>query len=165
MLRYPLDPEHARILISSFSLGCPKEIIDVLSLIVSGPVWIDRPSDRDSAVEARAKFIHRDGDHLTGLNVLRAYTALNENKPRWCKANHVNIKTLSAALKVRDQLRELAERDGKDWKVSCGSEAELVMRCLLQGLFMNSAVIQPDGGYRQTAGNLVRRVDPHGLSS
>lgn len=158
MIHYPLDPEHARILIASFELGCPSEIIDLLSLVVSGPIWIDRASDRDSAAAARTKFLHRDGDHLTSLNVLRAYLALKEDKGRWCRENHINGKTLSAALRVRDQLRELAERDGKDWKVSCGSEAELVIRCLLQGLFMNTAVIQADGSYRQTAGSLVRLI-------
>lgn len=156
MLRYPLDPEHARILVASFALGCPNEIIDVLSLIVSGPVWINRASDRESAATARAKFIHKDGDHLTGLNVLRAYLALKEQRGKWCRDNHVNAKTLSAALRVRDQLRDLAEREGKDWKVSCESEMEVVVRSLLQGLFMNTAIIQADGSYRQTAGNLVR---------
>jgi len=155
MLHYPLDPEHARILMASFTLGCASEIIDIVSLVVSGPVWIDRASDRVSAATARAKFIHRDGDHLTGLNVFRAFLAANESRGRWCRENHVNAKTLSAAMRVRDQLRELATRNGKDWNVSCGSETEVVVRCLLQGLFMNTAIIQADGTYKQTAGSLV----------
>lgn len=162
MLRYPLDPEYSRILIASFDLGCPSEIIDVLSLFNAGIVWVDRSSDRDAAATARAKFVHRDGDHLTAMNVLRAYVALKDQDQksnvkigRWCKENFVNHKTMVAAVKVRDQLRELAQRNGRDWKVSCGSETELVIRCLLQGLFMNTALIQADGTYKQTAGNLV----------
>jgi HrpA-like RNA helicase len=69
MLKYPLDPPHARILISSFDLGCPSEIIDILSIVNSGPLFIDRAADRESAATSRTKFIHRDGDHLTQLNV------------------------------------------------------------------------------------------------
>lgn len=190
MLHYPLDPSHARILIASFTLGCPNEIIDILSLIVSGPVFLDRPDSREISAAARMKFIHRDGDHLTGMNVLRAYFEIKDQRREsagrsgngngiangngngngngdrigtgvggglvaWCKDNQVNGKTLQAALKVQGQLRQLAERHGKDWRVSCGNETGIVMRALLQGLFMNTAVIQADGSYRQTAGSLV----------
>jgi HrpA-like RNA helicase len=159
MLKYPLDPPHARILIASFSLGCSSEIIDILSLINSGPLFIDRSSDRESAALSRAKFIHRDGDHLTALNVLRAYIDLksqdNKGVGKWLKDNHVNGKTIQHALKVREQLRELARRDGVDPGLTCGSESEVVGRCLLRGLFMNTAIVQSDGSYRQTAGSLV----------
>ena len=158
MLFYPLDPTHARILLASFDLGCPSEIIDILSLLVSGPIWIDKSSEQDAQKSARLKFLHREGDHLTGLNVFRAYIALREQQSafgKWCKDNYVNSRTLAAAIKVRDQLRDLASRDGRKWNVSCGSETSLVMRSLLMGMFMNTAVIQADGTYKQTTGNLV----------
>ncbi|WVN89551.1 uncharacterized protein L203_104776 [Cryptococcus depauperatus CBS 7841] len=174
MLCYPLDPPHSRILLASFDYGCPNEIIDIISLInAGGNVFVDRPNDREEASKARAKFIHREGDHLTGMNVLRAYVELKESNANisstpkqnqslagWCKDNHVNSRTLAQALKVRDQLRGLSERYGKDWRVSCASEWGMVGRALLQGLFMNTAVIQADGSYRQTAGNLTVKIHP-----
>jgi ATP-dependent RNA helicase DHX33 len=52
-------------------------------------------------------------------------------------------------------LRDLVRREGHDPDASCGREDEAVRRCLLSGLFMNTAVIQADGSYRQTAGTLV----------
>ena len=158
MLFYPLDPSHARILIASFELGCASEIIDILSLINSGPVWIDRASDRENAAQARLKHLNQDGDHLTALNVFRAYLAIrdqNQGMGKWCKDNHVNKRTLDAALKIRTQLIELAIRDGRRPEVTCGTETSLVIRALLRGLFMNTAVVQADGTYRQTAGSLV----------
>ncbi|AFR92854.2 ATP-dependent RNA helicase prh1 [Cryptococcus neoformans C23] len=173
MLRFPLDPPHARILLAAFEYGCANEIIDIISLVnAGGNVFIDRPNDREEAAQARQKFIHREGDHLTMMNVFRAYTELKESKSSshsnsssqslvgWCKDNHVNSKTLAQALKVREQLRELSERLGKDWKASCGSEWGMVGRSLLQGLFMNTAVIQADGSYRQTAGSLTVKIHP-----
>lgn len=36
----------------------------------------------------------------------------------------------------------------------------MVGRSLLQGLFMNTAVIQADGSYRQTAGSLTVKIHP-----
>ncbi|ODN82667.1 hypothetical protein, variant 1 [Cryptococcus amylolentus CBS 6039] len=177
MLLFPLDPPHARILLASFALGCPAEIIDILSLAnAGGNLWVDKVSERDQAAEARSKFINREGDHLTGMNVLRAYLELKEAKQDpssaargldtsqtlqgWCKTNHVNAKTLTQAIKIRAQLRELCERHGKDWKTTCGAEWGVVGRALLSGLFMNSAVIQADGTYRQTAGNLTVKIHP-----
>lgn len=180
MLLYPLDPSHARILVASFEMGCQAEVIDVLSILNSGTIWVDRSSDRDAIAVARAKFVNRDGDHLTALNVFRAYLDLKAqnastgttgrsgkgkkslgggtNLVRWCKDNFVNSKTLLSATKIRNQLRELALKNGKDPKVSCGSETSLVNRCLLQGLFMNTAVIQANGSYKQTAGSLVSKT-------
>lgn len=162
MLKYPLDPSHARILIASYDLQCPSEIIDILSILNagSGSVFIDRSSDRDSAAEARLKFINKDGDHLTALNVFREFITLRGHETqksilRWARENHVNLKGLTQALKIRQQLQELAEKNGKNWKVSGGVESGNVVRALLQGLFMNTAVIQADGTYRQTAGSLV----------
>ncbi|WVF68149.1 hypothetical protein IAT40_002912 [Kwoniella sp. CBS 6097] len=178
MLRFPLDPPHARILISSFSLDCTNEIIDIMSLInAGGTVFLDRPNDREEASTAKAKFVHRDGDHLTALNVFRSYIALRESKLSsrsnknkgseqaqgvvgWCKDNFVNGKTLVQALKIRDQLRELCDKAGQDWRVSAGSESAGVLRALLSGLFMNTAVIQADGSYRQTAGSLTVKIHP-----
>lgn len=176
MLKYPLDPSHARILIAAFEYGCPKEIIDVLSLLNSGPIFIDRSSKREEAFEARKKYIDKEGDHLTGLAVFRAFEELKSRSTNavvraWAEETHVNLKSLVQAVKIRDQLRELAIRFGQDWKVSAtgskdagvdgtasGVDNSVVIRALLQGLFMNTAVIQADGSYRQSAGSLVSHL-------
>lgn len=182
MLKYPLDPEHGRILLAGFEFGCSAEIIDILSLIVSGPVFVERGSDgKETAAQARQKFIARDGDHLTGMNVLRAYLALKEQRAEelagagegagegskkeekglasWCRDNAVNSKTLAAACKVRAQLRQLAQRHGQAI-TSCHSELAPISHALLQGLFMNTAVIQADGTYKQTVGSLQVKIHP-----
>lgn len=158
MLRYPLDPPKARILIASFELGCVSEIIDLLSLIDAGNLFIDKASERDALAAARSHFLHKDGDHLTNLAVFRTYIEVKKRgEPvlKWCRDNHVNSRTLSNAVRVRDQLRDLVRREGKDWQNSCGSDTDVVLKSLLQGLFMNTAVIQADGTYKQTLGGMV----------
>lgn len=161
MLRYPLDPPKARILIAAFEYGCTSEIIDLLSLIDAGHLFVDRASERDSLAEARSKFVSPDGDHLTNLRVFRTFIDIREKGSqgegvgKWCRDNHVNNRTLTNALKVRAQLRDLVHRQGKDWGVSCGSDTQVVLRSLLQGLYMNTAMIQADGTYKQTLGGLV----------
>ncbi|WWC92077.1 uncharacterized protein L201_007031 [Kwoniella dendrophila CBS 6074] len=174
MLKYPLDPPHARILIASFENNCSNEIIDILSIINSGgTVFIDRPNDREEASAAKLKFLHRDGDHLTSLNVFNAFLAIKELRKtssssskvgliEWCKENFLNHKTLTQALKIRQQLRELSERNGKQVSssVSSSGDSSPILKSLLQGLFMNTAVIQADGSYKQTTGSLTVKIHP-----
>jgi ATP-dependent RNA helicase DHX33 len=183
MLKYPLDPSHARILIAAFEYGCPSEAIDVLSLLNSGPIFIDQSSKREEATEARKKYIDKEGDHMTALAVFRDFEEIKSTSNRaaitWAKETHVNLKSLLQAVKIRDQLRDLATRFGQDWRASSNDTKDskvgavtgikgdnsVVIRALLQGLFMNTAVIQADGTYRQTAGSLVSRslavLGPH----
>ncbi|BEI79528.1 hypothetical protein CcaverHIS002_0100570 [Cutaneotrichosporon cavernicola] len=149
MLRYPLEPEHARILLASFESGCASEVIDVLSLVVAGQVFVDRGDARDSAAAARAKFVHRDGDHLTGMNVLRAFMALREDGAEGAKEQE----GLGRGV-VPTTLMDVR------WPRPCGAETAAVGAALLAGLFMNTAVIQADGSYRQTAGALVVKIHP-----
>ncbi|WWC65451.1 uncharacterized protein I303_108069 [Kwoniella dejecticola CBS 10117] len=176
MLKYPLDPPHARILIASFANGCASEIIDILSIInAGGTVFVDRPNDREEASNSKMKFIHRDGDHMTSLAVFKDFltlkTSLAKDKSSkntgisligWCKDNYVNHKTLVQAIKIREQLRELVKRNGIDWEVStCNtSDSAPIMKSLLHGLFMNTAVIQADGSYKQTTGSLTVKIHP-----
>ncbi|ORX41168.1 ATP-dependent RNA helicase prh1 [Kockovaella imperatae] len=163
MLHYPLDPSHARILLAAFDFGCPSEIIDILSLLNAGELWIDISSEREGISEARNKFLAREGDHLTSFNAFQAYLAVREQKAtpqKWCRDNFVNPRTLVQAIKIRDQIRLLAERDGRDWRGSCGSDKSVVVRALLQGLYANTAAIQPDGSYRQIGGTLQVKIHP-----
>ncbi|CAL5433523.1 unnamed protein product [Camellia sinensis] len=62
-----------------------------------------RPKEAQKAAdEAKARFGHIDGDHLTLLNVYHAY---KQNKdPSWCYENFVNQRALKAADNVRQQL-------------------------------------------------------------
>ncbi len=53
--------------------------------------------------EAKAKFTHIDGDHLTLLNVYHAFKSHNED-PKWCYDNFLNSRALKSADSVRTQL-------------------------------------------------------------
>lgn len=76
MLHFPLQPFRAAVLLHAFDSGCPKEIIDILSLQEAGNPIIDSTTTRETAAKARIKYAHRDGDHLTGLNIFRAFIDL-----------------------------------------------------------------------------------------
>ncbi|GAA5968713.1 hypothetical protein JCM3765_003420 [Sporobolomyces pararoseus] len=169
MAQLPLDPIYAKVLISSFSEGCPYEAINLVSLLGSKEqILAVSSSQRDAANEARKKFLHRSGDHLTLLNILQAFEEIeegknegggrkNEERKQWCRENFIGFKAMMQVLDARKQLRERVERlKIGDWNTSClgeqgGTAAEdyqPVLNSLVSGLFSNVALRNEDGTYR-----------------
>lgn len=73
MAEFPLDPQLAKMLISSTDLSCSNEILSITAML-SVPQCFIRPNEaKKQADEAKARFAHIDGDHLTLLNVYHAF--------------------------------------------------------------------------------------------
>lgn len=158
MAALPLEPVYSRVLLSSFAEGCPSDVIDLISLLGNRDnLLVNTVQTRDAAAAARKKFVHRTGDHMFLLNILRAYEDVEKSEQRsWCKDNFVNWKAMTQVLQARAQLRERCERLKLDWEHSVGDEAEPVLNALVSGLFSNTALQQTDGTYRHTTSRRVR---------
>ena len=155
MASLPLEPYLARVVLSAKELGCVREVLDIVSVLSSNSkLFYDSSDQREAAAEARTKFRHPSGDHLTILNVVRSFdeiakTETNAGKKDWCQKSFLNFRCLTEAVAIRAQLREVCERMKIDWKVSCGENEQPVLRSLVRGLVQNAAFLQPDGSYRQ----------------
>ncbi|KAJ7695774.1 P-loop containing nucleoside triphosphate hydrolase protein [Mycena rosella] len=186
MAAFPLEPAHARALLASKDLACTAEVLDVVSVLAaSGGLFVDAAAQRTGIAEARRKFVHPSGDHLTVLNVVRAYAAVgNENDTReeaeerereregaeekvgrsvrkeWARAHFVNERTLREARAIRTQLVVVCRREGLDPRASCGEREEPVLLSLAHGLAQNAALIAPDGSYKQIIGQTVVKIHP-----
>jgi len=162
MLKYPLDPSRSKILLSSIARQCTLDILDILSLSIESPIFMEPPSttDRDEVSQARAAFTHRDGDHMTMLNVLRSYESVPradvKGRKEWCKARWVNERGLKKAILARDQMKGICEKEGVDWRTTSGDDSEPILRSLVDGLFTNTAILR-DGEYKQLVGSSVSR--------
>ena len=161
MVLFPLEPHLARSLLASHEHGCTLEVLDIISVLSSASkLFIDMSERREATLEARKKFEHSSGDHLTILNVIHSYQEIErvEKKTRckmWCQKHFLNEHTLLEATRIRNQLRLICNKVGIDWQLSCGDNEEPVLKSLLTGLVQNSALLQPDGLYKQTMGHAV----------
>uniref|UniRef100_A0A453I803 RNA helicase n=1 Tax=Aegilops tauschii subsp. strangulata TaxID=200361 RepID=A0A453I803_AEGTS len=73
MSEFPLDPQMSKMLVISPRYNCSNEILSI-SAMLSVPNCFLRPREAQKAAdEAKARFGHIDGDHLTLLNVYHAY--------------------------------------------------------------------------------------------
>ncbi|KAL1936911.1 hypothetical protein VTO73DRAFT_4239 [Trametes versicolor] len=164
MAAFPLEPPLARALIASTELGCTSDVLTILSVLsASSHLFVDTHDARDAAADARRKFRHPAGDHLTVLNVVRAYedVAAGESKAgrrEWCRRMFLNERCLSEAANIRAQLRDVCAHMGVDPRTgSGGGDSEVpVLKALVRGLVQNTAFLQPDGSYKQVMGPSVR---------
>ena len=166
MSNFPLDPPLARALLASKTFGCTSETVTILAVLSASSKLLFEPSSdkREEIADARSKFRHSSGDHLTLLNVVRAYEEVrsgsgpdggNRGAKEWCARHHVNERAIKEAEEIEKQLKETCRRVGIDPNVTCGEETDAVLKSLLMGIFQNCAILQPDGTYRQTLGRLV----------
>lgn len=169
MAALPLEPRHAKCLLASFERGCPSNIIDLLALLDSADSLLSVPfQHREKASEVRSKFIHRDGDHMMLLNILKAFEevcqSISEPKERkaWCSDHFLSLKTLNQVLDTRKQLRDRINRldPTLDCNLSSQGDDSAVLSCLLEGHFANTAMRMQDGSYRRTSGTMVGSTHP-----
>ena len=160
---FPLEPSHSRALVAAQELGCMFEIIGIVSVLsASSKLFFDTAENREVATDARLRFRHVTGDHLTALNALRAYEDLIQGgaskgeRKEWCKVHFVNERALVEAVDIQDQLRGICQRQNIDWRVNAGDNTDSVLKALSRGLIMHCALYRADGGvYKQVLGNSV----------
>ncbi|KAL2323731.1 hypothetical protein Fmac_028110 [Flemingia macrophylla] len=188
MSEFPLDPQMSKMLVVSPEFNCSNEILSI-SAMLSGtlgsshqqlsslgsmppvgmhhriliPNWFVRPREAQKAAdEAKARFGHIDGDHLTLLNVYHAYKQNNED-PSWCYDNFVNHRALKSADNVRQQLVRIMARfnlklcssdfNSRDYYVN-------IRKAMLAGNFMQVAHLERTGHYLTVKDNQVVHLHP-----
>lgn len=156
MAEFPLEPQLAKILLASPQYNCSNEMLSLVAML-SVPYCFIRPKDNvKEADEARAKyffqtsngyligdffpnrFTHMDGDHPTLLNAYHAFKQKKENQD-WCYQNYLNYRSLKAADDVREQLKQIAIKQGVKL-VSTDYNSPLyyenIKKCIIAGYFM-----------------------------
>ncbi|XP_058761172.1 probable pre-mRNA-splicing factor ATP-dependent RNA helicase DEAH2 isoform X1 [Vicia villosa] len=162
MSEFPLDPQMSKMLVVSPEFNCSNEILSI-SAMLSVPNCFIRPREAQKAAdEAKARFGHIDGDHLTLLNVYHAYKQNNEDAS-WCYDNFVNNRALKSADNVRQQLVRIMARfnlklcstdfNSRDYYVN-------IRKAMLAGYFMQVAHLERTGHYLTVKDNQVVHLHP-----
>ncbi|XP_069082777.1 ATP-dependent RNA helicase DHX33 isoform X2 [Pleurodeles waltl] len=145
MAAFPLDPRFSKTILLSPKFHCTEEILTIVSLLSVDNVLHNPPSRRDDVQAVRKKFISSEGDHITLLNIYRAFKTLGKNK-EWCRENFVNGRNMMLVSEVRSQLRDICMKLSMPIE-SSRTDTGNIRQCLAHGLFMNTAELQPDGTY------------------
>jgi pre-mRNA-splicing factor ATP-dependent RNA helicase DHX15/PRP43 len=162
MAEFPLDPQLAKMLIASTDLQCSNEILSITAML-SVPQCFMRPNEaKKQADEAKARFAHIDGDHLTLLNVYHAFKQ-NHEDVQWCFDNFINYRALKNADDVRVQLARIMDKfklkrvstdfNSRDYYVN-------IRKALVAGFFMQVAHLERSGHYITVKDNQMVNLHP-----
>eukprot|EP00198_Chlamydomonas_reinhardtii_P001306 XP_001690641.1 DEAH-box nuclear pre-mRNA splicing factor [Chlamydomonas reinhardtii] len=156
--RLPVDPMFGRVLLAAAELGCGVEALAVVAMVSADNVFHTPRQKEAEWRAARLKFLSREGDHLTLLNVFRGFMELpKSHKARtgWCSDNFINIRALRKAEDIYTQLVRFMGHPCPPGLglplATCGDETTPLRRALTAGLFPHAARLQPDGSYRVIA--------------
>uniref|UniRef100_A0A3B4YD30 RNA helicase n=1 Tax=Seriola lalandi dorsalis TaxID=1841481 RepID=A0A3B4YD30_SERLL len=141
----PIDTAFRGTILLSPDYSCSEEILSIVSLLSVDTVLYNPPARREEVLAARKKFSSSEGDHMTLLNIYRAFKKVGGNK-EWCRENFVNSRNMGLVKEVQAQLKEICLKLNLKLE-SCGAETGNVRRCLAHGMFVNAAELQPDGSY------------------
>ncbi|KAF5345483.1 hypothetical protein D9756_010451 [Leucocoprinus leucothites] len=147
MAEFPLDPQLAKLLISSPEFNCSNEILTITAMLSVPNVWLRPNNQRREADAAKELFTVPESDHLTLLNVYNQFI-LNKWDKNWTWTNYLSARALGQAENVRSQLQRIMERLDIDL-VSLDDEIKLflnVRKALVCGFFMQVAHKEGDKG-------------------
>lgn len=162
MAEFPLDPQMAKMLLYSPQLSCSNEILSIVAML-SGPNVFMRPREAQKAADdAKAKFNHVDGDHLSLLNVYHAWKN-NQESASWCYDNFLNSRSMKAADSVRSQLMRIMTRLGLELKSTDFRDKSYyvnIRKAMVSGFFMQVAHLERTGHYLTVKDNQVVALHP-----
>lgn len=82
---------------------CSNEILSIAAMLSVPNVFVRPREQVKAADEAKAKFTHTDGDHLTLLNVYHAWKGVGMDA-NWAYEHFLNQRALQSGDSVRTQL-------------------------------------------------------------
>ncbi|CAL1270973.1 unnamed protein product [Larinioides sclopetarius] len=145
MIEFPLDPPLSKMLIVSCDMQCSEEILIIVSML-SVPAIFYRPKGREEESDlVREKFQVPESDHLTFLNV---YLQWKQHKfsSSWCNEHFIHVKAMRKVREVRQQLKEIMVQQ-KLPIISCGTEWDIVRKCICSAYFHQAARLKGIGEY------------------
>ncbi|KAJ3663291.1 hypothetical protein Zmor_007594 [Zophobas morio] len=145
MAEFPLDPPQCQMLIVSSQMGCTAEILIIVSML-SVPSIFYRPKGREEEADGvREKFQVPESDHLTYLNVYNQWKQ-NKYSSHWCNEHFIHIKAMRKVREVRQQLKDILVQQKLEIK-SCGTDWDIVRKCICSAYFHQAARLKGIGEY------------------
>ena len=162
MAEFPLDPQLAKMVLYSPQLNCSNEILSITAMLNTPNPFMRPRENQRPADEAKARFNHVDGDHLSLLNVYHAWKN-NQESTSWAYDNFLNARSMKSADSVRAQLMRVMTRFGLELKSPDFNSKEYytnIRKCLLAGFFMQVAHLERTGHYLTVKDNQVVALHP-----
>lgn len=165
----PIDPQLAKMIMDSTAYGCSEDIIAIVACMSVPQIFLRPPEQSKAADEAKAQFVHPEGDHLTLLNAFAAYAIEKDKGTKmrdWCWNNFINDRSVQSAENVQRQLRGIAQKLGLELQTTdrkgdgTSFDYTSIRQALTAGMFMQVAYKQRSGDYLTVKDNQIVALHP-----
>ncbi|OQS00448.1 pre-mRNA-splicing factor ATP-dependent RNA helicase [Achlya hypogyna] len=153
MAQFPLEPRLARVLLEGIRLDCAREAMIVVAMLSVENVFMfqtdrrtgddPRAASRRRATELLDALQHPKGDHISLLQLFRAWDALPPHEQEaWCHERQLHSRAFRTAASVRSQLEELVAKVARGAATQPAPAlpvTERIQRAVCAGYFMHGA--------------------------
>ncbi|KAH0790619.1 putative ATP-dependent RNA helicase DHX35 [Histomonas meleagridis] len=149
MASFPLSPKMTKILLLASRSGCGNKALTLMSMMSCENLFVTPSEQRKKARNQHKLFMDSTGDHITLIHIYDAY--LNAiDKHKFCMKNFLSQRALEYAVKVREQLKEVANEMNVDLSEDEEDEGRLdrLRKCLADALHENVARHIVSGKYQ-----------------
>lgn len=158
MASFPMEPSLSKLLITSVDYGCSDEMLTIVSML-SVPSVFYRPKERQEESDAaREKFFVPESDHLTLLHVFSQWRS-NNFSDSWCIKHFLHPKALKRAREIRQQLLDIVKFQKLEI-TSCGTDWDVVRKCICSGYFAQAAKVKGIGEYINLRTSVTVQLHP-----
>ncbi|KAJ9661809.1 DEAH-box RNA helicase prp16 [Neophaeococcomyces mojaviensis] len=161
MTPFPMEPSLAKMLITSTmpQYQCSEEVLTIVSML-SVPTVFYRPKERQEESDAaREKFFVPESDHLTLLHVYTQWKS-NGYSDGWCVRHFLHPKALRRAKEIRDQLHDIMVTQQKMTLTSCGTDWDVIRKCICAGYYHQAAKVKGIGEYINLRTSVTVQLHP-----
>ncbi|MFA6504399.1 MAG: helicase-related protein [Patescibacteria group bacterium] len=146
MLRLPLPPRYARMVVDSERSGCLKEVASIAALMSGRPILNDK-SENKKTEHVKIRFARDDSSDFFSLLSIFRVSRMHNWSQEWCEKQGVNFDALQEAIRLRKKIIRIAFRRGSPQTSRAGNRAA-IRRCIFTGLIDRVALQQGDHEYR-----------------
>lgn len=146
MLRLPLPPRYARMVVESERSGCLKEVASIAALMAGRPILALSPEGKRRG-EAKVHFARDDSSDFFSLLAMFFEARLYRWSEEWCERHGINSEALKEAIHLRRKIIHVAFSRGAPSTFQPGKPAA-IRRCILSGLVDRVAQREKGREYR-----------------
>ncbi|XP_062269325.1 ATP-dependent RNA helicase DQX1 [Platichthys flesus] len=164
MSELPLEPSLAKALIAACEYDCVDELLTIAAMLTAPSCFMAVESSREeAAVTHWRSLMHPEGDHMTLINIYKAFTEHNRDES-WCTTNFLSPASLRLAAVIRAELLEVMQRI--ELPVSppafgCQDNCTNIKRALISGFFLKLAHdVDGSGNYLLLSHRHVAHLHP-----
>ncbi|KAG0502404.1 hypothetical protein HPP92_002476 [Vanilla planifolia] len=136
----PLDPMISKMILAADTLECSEEILTIAAILSVQSIWVSVRGSHKGLDEAKLRFAAAEGDHITYLNVYKAFLQSGKSS-QWCYRNYINYHAMKKVIDTREQLSRLVRRLGIIPK-SCGKDTQIVRKAVIAGFFAHASQLE-----------------------